>query len=245
MKYFFHAQTDKYRRTLKSLLIIVLMPLAAICVFCTVNIILNLGADSDEELVRLMLFIIAGTVFVGMVFCFSAAYVTDKKIRRHSRYTYLDILPCGVIYSLYAGEFVRYGEQKILRRLYYIPFKTLEKAERKPNTADCIVFSGEIREFFLSSEHLGYHVNGDGEMSFDNPELNERGFERLSILEISGRFGSAKPIEQSVLGIWEEYKNRPEKKPFDISEHIARRKSVHQRTSNPMLDAPSYDRKWQ
>ena len=55
MKYFFHADVDKYRRRLKSMMIIVFMPLFAVCVFCTVNLVMNLRADTDREFIILML----------------------------------------------------------------------------------------------------------------------------------------------------------------------------------------------
>ena len=38
MDYFFHADTSKYRRRLKAIVITTAVPLFGICVFCAVNI---------------------------------------------------------------------------------------------------------------------------------------------------------------------------------------------------------------
>ena len=245
MRYFFHADAAKYKRRLKSLLIIVIMPLVAVCVFCTVNIVLHFPTEGDYAFALLMLAIIAGCVALGIIFAFAAAYFTEKLSRRHSRYTYFDILPCGMVYSLYAGEFVRYGKRQIYRRLWYIPFRHFERTERDPKTDPCAIrIKGEIHAYLLPSDSLGYHVTEDGEMSFDHRELNDRGFERTSVLEIKGRFGSTKALERSIEYYAEQFKNRPEKKPFDISEHISVKKKKRPTTSNPALEAPSFDRKW-
>lgn len=244
MKYFFHADTEKYRRRLKSMMIIVFMPLFAVCVFCTVNLIMNLSIDTDRAFIVLMLAIIAGSVFMGMVFAFTAAYFTEKLKRRHSRYTYFDILPDAMVYSVYAGEFIRYGERIIYRRLYFIRFEGFESVSRDPKTApDSVSIKGEIREFLLPDVHLGYHVE-NGETVFDDFELNERGFTPRGSLEVSGHLGSTKRLERSINYYYELYKNKPEKKPFNIAEHISRKKKASPKTSNPILDAPRYDRKW-
>ena len=244
MKYFFHADADKYRRRLKSMMIIVFMPLFAVCVFCTVNLVMNLRADTDREFIILMLAVIAGTVFVGITFAFTASYFTEKLKRRHSRFTYFDILPDAMVFSVYAGEFVRYGERVIYRRLYFIRFEGFEGVSRDPKTApDSVTIKGEIREFLLPDRHLGYHVE-NGVTSFDHAELNERGFTLRGTLEVSGRLGSTKRLEQSINYYFGQYKNKPEKKPFNIAEHISQKKRISPRTSNPSLDAPSYDRKW-
>lgn len=244
MKYFFHADTDKYRRRLKSMMTIVFMPLFAVCVFCTVNLVLNLRVDMDREFIILMLAVIAGTVFIGMTFAFTAAYFTEKLKRRHSRFTYFDILPDAMVYSVYAGEFVRYGERVIYRKLYFISFNGFESVSRNPKTApDSVTIKGEIREFLLPDRHLGYHVE-NGATSFNHPELNERGFTLRGALEVNGRLGSTKRLERSINYYFERYKNKPEKKPFNIAEHISRKKKTTPRTSNPALDAPHYDRKW-
>lgn len=244
MKYFFHADTEKYRRRLKSMIIIVFMPLFAVCVFCTVNLVMNLRVDTNREFLILMLSIIAGTVFIGMTFAFTAAYFTEKLKRRHSRCTYFDILPDAMVYSVYAGEFIRYGERVIYRKLYFIRFESFESVSRDLKTApDSVTIKGEIREFLLPDRHLGYHVE-NGTTSFDHPELNERGFTLRSALEVNGRLGSTKRLERSINYYFEQYKNKPVKKPFNIAEHISRKKKAVPRTSNPALDAPRYDRKW-
>ena len=226
-------------------MIAVIMPLLAVCIFCVVNIMMCLRTGASRSVIMLLLAVIGGCVFVGMVTGFAAAYVTEKLVRRHSRYTFFDILPRGMVFSLYAGDYVNFGRQVIQRRLYYIPFSGFAGTERDPKKApDCLVIKGEVRSFLLGTERLGYHVDADGNLLFDNPELNERGFERLDRVEIRGQFGSTKSLERSIADYYEQFKNIPEKKAFDISEHISAHTRRKPTTSNPMLELPSFDRKW-
>ena len=80
MKYFFHAEVEKYTRRLKHMMLLAAMSVFAVCAFCTINIVLNFGS----EIVYLLLALIGGFVFLGMVFGFSAVYITEKYKRRHS-----------------------------------------------------------------------------------------------------------------------------------------------------------------
>lgn len=245
MDYFFHADTTKYRRRLKGTVITVVVPLFGICVFCTVNILLNYSSGAALSLRALMAAVIAGCVLVGTVTVFAAAYFTYKLIRRHSRFTYLDILPDGFVFSLYAGEYRRYSQQVILRKLYFVPFSGIKEIVRDGrNTPLSLTVTGEVRYYLCESDRLGYHVDEENHLQFDSAELNTRGFEKLDKLEISGWFGSTKRLERSLNYFLEEYRSIPEKKPFNISEHIPKKQKKRPVTSNPILEAPSYDRKW-
>ena len=245
MDYFFHADTTKYRRRLKGTVITVVVPLFGICVFCTVNILLNYSSGAAFSLRALMAAVIAGCVLVGTVTVFAAAYFTYKLIRRHSRFTYLDILPDGFVFSLYAGEYRRYSQQVILRKLYFVPFSGIKEIVRDGrNTPLSLTVTGEVRYYLCESDRLGYHVDEENHLQFDSAELNTRGFEKLDKLEISGWFGSTKRLERSLNYFLEEYRSIPEKKPFNISEHIPKKQKKRPVTSNPILEAPSYDRKW-
>lgn len=241
MKYFFHAEVEKYTRRLKHMMLLAAMSVFAVCAFCTINIVLNFGS----EIVYLLLALIGGFVFLGMVFGFSAVYITEKYKRRHSKYTYFDFFPKGMIFSEYAGEFTRYGEKKILRRLYYIPFEGLISVTRDPKTAPHnLTFTGEIRAYFQESDRLGYHIDEGGNLEFDSAELNIRLYEELPSLVVRDRFGNTKRLEKSVNFYLEQYKNTPEKKPFNISDYVSVRKRTKLRTSNAALESPSYSRKW-
>ncbi len=245
MRYFFHADTARYRRRQKSAMITLLVPLSAISVFCVVNIVLNLRPEGGREFLLLMLGIIMGCAAVGMAAAFIGAYFTEKAVRRNSRYTYFDILPDGMVYSEYAGEYVWRGRCEICRRLWYIPFAAFEGAQRDPKADPCaLTLKGEIRSYYLPSRFLGYHVDEAGATVFDRAELNQYGFERTSVLVIRGRLGRTKALERSVNHYFEEYTNRPAKKAFDISEHITRHAKRRPHTSNPALEAPSFDRNW-
>lgn len=240
-KYFFHADTAKYGDRLRHILIIVFGPIIALCVFCTVQIVLNYRS----EFALLLLAVICGSVLFGMIFGFLAVYITEKYKRRHSKYTFFDFLPGGMVFSEYAGEYVHWGACVIMRRLYFIPFEKLASVSRDPKKAPHdITFKGEIRAYFFESDRLGYHINEDNGIEFDTDLLNWGMFETLSELSIKNRFGNTKRLEQSVLFYLEQFRNTPEKKPFNISEFVSRRSKPKPTTSNPALEAPSFNRNW-
>ena len=64
-------------------MILVAMSVFAVCIFCTVNIVLNFGSD----IVYLLLALIGGFVLLGMIFAFSAVYITEKGNRYHNQKT--------------------------------------------------------------------------------------------------------------------------------------------------------------
>lgn len=223
----------------------VILPLAAVCVFCVVNVMLCLRTGTDRSLIALLLTIVGGCVLAGMICGFVCAYFTEKLIRRHSRYTFFDILPRGMVFSLYSGEYHRFGRRVIQRRLYYIPFAEYKGAFRDAKKhPDRIKFTGEIREYLLETKRLGYHVDEEGYLRFDSPELDERGYSLTDSVEIRGRFGSTKQLEKSVGYYYEQFRNIPEKKAFNISEYIPAHRKPKPTTSNPALELPSFDRKW-
>lgn len=243
MKYFFHAETARYTERLKHMMILTVLSIFAVCIFCTVNIVLNFGSD----IVYLLLGVIGGLVILGMIFAFSAVYITEKYKKRHSKYTYFDFLPKGMVFSEYAGEYVHFGARVILRRLYYIPFDKLESVSRDPKTAPHnLTFKGEIRCYCQESDRLGYHISEDGNLEFDSAELNERLFEEMPVLVIRERFGNTKKLEKSVNYYLEQFKNTPEKKPFNISDYVSVQKRRKLHTSNPALEEPSvsFSRNW-
>lgn len=223
------------------MLLVVIIPLFAICIFCTVNIVLHYNVG----FARLLAIVIGASVLFGMVFTFGAVYIIDKKKRRHSRFTYFDILPQGLVFSEYAGEFIRYGERIILRRLYYLPFSDLESVSRNPKKAPHeLTVKGKIRFYFYESSRLGYHVDEDGVFAFDTAILNIGMYEELSEVTIKKHLGNTRLLEASIIYYKDKYDSIPDKKPFDISDYVAVRKRRKLHTSNPALEAPSFDRDW-
>ena len=238
---YFHADTKIYSDALRHALTVVIIPLLAICVFCTVNLVLHY----DTGFAKLLMIIIAGSVLFGMIFTFSAVYIVEKKKRRHARFTFFDILPQGLIFSEYAGEFIRYGERIILRRLYYIPFAEFESVSRDPKkTPRELTIKGNIRGLFYESDRLGYHIDESGEMVFDTAILNMGMYDTLGEVTVKKRFGNTKQLEAAILFYKDKFDNAPEKKPFNISDYVAVRRKPKPKTSNPALEAPSFNRKW-
>ncbi len=245
MDYFFHADTTKYRRRLKAIVVTTAVPLLGISVFCAVNILLNFSSGASKELLLLMAAVIAGCVFMGTVTVFTAAYFCYKLDRRHSRFTYLDILPDGVVFSLYAGEYRNYSELVILRRLYFAPFSGMKEIVRDPKSSPfSLTVCGEVRYYLCETDRLGYHVSEDDHLLFDSPELDRRGFEKLDRIQIDGWFGRTKRLEAALKYYLEQYRSTPEKKPFNIADYVSVKRRKRHTTSNPMLETPSYDRNW-
>lgn len=244
MRDFFHCDTAIYKKRLKMVLAALIAPLAAACVFCSANIVFNMRADGDSGFALLMVYIALGCVAAGMIFCFAGAYIADRKARFHARYTYFDILPKGMIYSRYAGQHHLYGERTIYRRLYYIPFDGVKQIIRDPKQPFSLVITGDIRGYFLPTDRLGYHIDEEGDLLFDSPELMQRHFVCREKLEISRDFGRTKQLDISIRHYMELYRNAPKKKQFNIADHITARPRKPMRTSNSMLDAPSFNRKW-
>lgn len=238
---FFHADIEGYSVALRHALTIIVIPILAVCVFCTVNIVLHY----DLGFTRLLIYIIAGAVLFGMIFVFSAVYIVEKKKRRHARFTFFDILPQGMVFSEYAGEFVRYGERIILRRLYYVSFADFEGVSRDPKkTPRELTIKGDVRAYFQEDSRLGYHVDENGNVVFDSVILNLGMYEHIDGFTIKKRFGNTKALENSILFYKDRFDNMPEKKPFDISEFVPVRRKRKARTSNPALEAPSFSRNW-
>lgn len=238
---YFHADTEDYSDALRHTLFVVIIPLLAVCIFCTVNIVLHY----DSGFTRLLILIIIGTVLFGMIFTFSAVYIVQKKKRRHARFTFFDILPQGMVFSEYAGEFIRYGKRIILRRLYCIPFAEFESVSRDPKKSPReLTIKGGMRCYFYDDRRLGYHIDEDGAMTFDTDILNIGLYDTTDEITIKKRFGNTRTLEAAILYYKEQFDNIPEKKPFDISQYVAvrRRRKLH--TSNPALEAPSFDRNW-
>ncbi len=245
-KKFFHANTSFYRKRLKGMIITVVAPLFAICVFCTAYIILKVCSLSWNKTIPVLpVFIIMASVFLGIIFVFCACYLTRKYIVRHNKYTYLDIFPKGMVYSVYAGEYFGFGDRVIYRRLYYMPFSGMEEIIRDgKNSPFSMTIKGEIRVFLYPSKDLGYHIDEDGELSFDHIELNTRGFEKTDKLEIVGILGkTARPVYIAKKFL-KDYREAPQKEPFDISKYITKKRAVKHKTSNPGLETPSYSRRW-
>lgn len=238
-KSFFHADIYKYTDTLRKLLINVIIPLCALCVFSAVNIVLK------SAISKLLMWVIAGSVLFGMIFTFSAVYFVERNKRRNARYTFLDILPAGIIYSEYAGEFIRYGDKIVLRRLYLIPFADLSEVSRDPKKSPHnITFKGNIRSYFFDSDRLGYHVTENGEPVFDTDILNIGYFNIINELVIKDRLGNTKHLEHSVLYYLDQFRNKPEKENFDISKFVSTPKRRKLKTSNADLERPSFNRSW-
>lgn len=174
-----------------------------------------------------------------MIICFAAAEFSYKKIRRHSRYTYLDIQLKFIIFSFYGGEYHSGGRRIIVRDLYYIPLDGLKNVTPEKKGGG-VILSGDFRHYCMNSENLGYHVK-DGEISFDREWLNIGGFEKITSVRIPRAFGKAEKVINSIGYALERYNNLPKPKPYVFKEADFIRRRAKPRY---LSDDFSFERKW-
>lgn len=202
-------------------------------------LILNFFTARDDGLILQMLSIIFGLIFLGLFICFVTAQLGYKKIRRNSRYTYIDIQEKAVILSLYGGEYRMSGEKIIVRELYLMPFEEIKSITPEKN-GHGVILSGTFRRYSMNSANLGYHIK-DGEIVFDRQWLNIGGFEEIKTVRIPSLFGSQKRVMDSLKEGKKHYLEIPKPKPYVFKEADFIRRRAKPRV---LPEEFSYSRKW-
>lgn len=179
MQDFFHANTTKYKRFARrfSLALGIILSLPAI--LCFLSLILGFRQLYEPGFAAARLLIALGCAALWLVLSFAAYIAAELKIRRNSRYTYLELQPGAAVFSKYGGSWRVLGSTTLIRTLYVIPFDGTEIKYNKGS----IVFEGKIRRYEGDSERLGYHVKR-GAMKFDNWWLDENGYTELKSFEL-------------------------------------------------------------
>lgn len=221
MRNYFHWDPAPSERRRKNMLLCAAAFCAEVCVAAFFVLIFNVCTAPDPDVILRMLAVIGGTILAGMLFCLAAGAVFDRRIRRRSRYTYLDIQLRGMVYSAYAREYRVGGVRMIIRDVYYVPFRTLTSAAAEKGA---VVLTGRILHYCTNSANLGYHIR-NGDFEFDRPYLNIGGYTAEERLRIPGVFRSAKRAADTIGAAKRRFDALPPPKPhvFREADHIRRR----------------------
>lgn len=239
MRDFFHWDPSPLLRRRKNLILCAAALCAEICTAAFIMLILNICTAPDEGVIFQTLFIICGTILAGMTFCLITAAACDKKIRRRSRYTYIDIQLKGLVYSSYAGEYRVAGRRIIVRDLYVVPFRELSSVS-SGDEGKVLLLTGKLRHYCMNSENLGYHVK-NGDFEFDRPYLNVKGFAEEEKLRVPSVFGSSRRVADSVIAAKKRWSELPEPKPYVFREADFIRRRPKTRVLPESFD---YSREW-
>lgn len=239
MSIFYHCRTENYSARARAVILCTAAVCSEISVAAFFVFILSVAAAGSNNASAAMPLLIAATLTAGMLICLIAAELSNKKIRRHSRYTYLDIQQKGFVLSVYAGEFRILGKKTVFRDLYYVPFRTISLAELCED-GKSIVITGEIRHFCMNSDNLGYHIS-DGDFTFDREVLNITGFELKKQLKIPPVFGKPTALMKALSAAYGEWQRLPTPKPraFREADFIRRRPKTR-----VLPESFDFDRKW-
>lgn len=237
MRTYFHWNPAPLLRRRKNLILCAAAFCAEVCVAAFFILIFNFCTAPDEDVLTRMLAVICATILAGMLFCLITEEAYGKRIRRRSRYTYLDLQLRGMVYSAYAGEYRVAGERIIVRDVYYIPYASLTAVETERRA---VVLTGELRHYCMNSENLGYHIK-NGDFEFDHPYLNMAGFAREERLRIPDVFGSAERAADSIQAAKRRFDALPAPKPYVFREADFIRRRPKSRVLPESFD---YSRSW-
>ena len=239
MRNFFHFSPVKPKKKAQRTIMLTACFCAEICIAAFIVMIFNFLTAKNFNVIFYMLAVICVTILTGMLICFFAEMYFSRRIRRCSRYTYVDIQQKTAVYSSYAGEYRVAGEKVIIRDVYYIPFAVMTGAEVMKNGKGVNV-TGEMRHYCMNSDNLGYHVR-DGEVVFDRELLNESGFETMETLRIPAVFGNPERLCRAINEAKKNFDDVPAPKPYVFKEADFIRRRAKPRV---MPEDFNYSRKW-
>lgn len=237
MRSYFHFSPEHIRRRTAKILIFTAIFCAELCVAAFFVLIFNFLTARNYGVILHVTILICAVILAGMLFCLGYAQLTRKKIRRSSRYTYVDIQQKAAVFCSYGGEYCSGGRRIIVRDLYYIPFEKMKGIEQGEKF---ITVTGEIRYFSMNSENLGYHIK-DGDVVFDREWLNTGGFEKIRSVKIPLVFGKKDGVYRSLVESYRLYLETPKPRPYVFREADFIRRRAKPRI---MPDDFGYSRKW-
>lgn len=239
MRSFYHFSPLKLKKTAQRTIMITACFCAEICIAAFIVLIFNFLTAKNYNVILYMLGVICVTILAGMLISFFTEMYSGRRVRRCSRYTYVDIQQKAVIYSSYAGEYRVAGEKVVIRDVYYIPFGALSDVREEKNGRG-VVLSGRMRHYCMNSDNLGYHVK-DGEVVFDRELLNESGFETVETLRIPAVFGNPSRLCAAIDEAKKNFEDIPVPKPYVFKEADFIRRRAKPRI---MPEDFNYSRKW-
>lgn len=226
MENYFHAETQKYIKRCKLILLIIIAPFAQAGFISAFAIILNLRQLDRDNLILLSVFL-GLSVVAAMIASWVCCEVCWNKQKKHSRYTFFDIQQKAAVFSQYSGSIIRFGRRYPLRTVYVIPFKDFEGVSFEDEAKKKLIINGKIRVYFGDSYNLGYRVK-DGNIVFNHWWYDETGFETVSTLKIPSFFEKPQQIANKLLEAKENYEQIPPPKQyvFKEAEAVRRRKQM-------------------
>lgn len=239
MREYFHFMPKRIQARTRKMLIFTAVLCGEMCVAAFFVLIFNILTAFNLDVIIRMIITISGIILAGMGICFAMAAVSHRKVRRGSRYTYLDIQLKALVFSAYGGEYRIQGEKVITRDIYYVPFSGLKSIEPEKNGKG-IVLTGKIRHYSMNSEFLGYHIS-DGDIVFDRQWLSIGGFEEVTEVHIPDVFGKNERIIQAVKSAYKRFVETPKPKPYVFREADFIRRRAKPRI---MPEDFGYSRKW-
>lgn len=239
MNSFFHAYTKKYYLRRRYAMLLTAAPVAELSLFLIWAAFFNLRQMYESGALMLFAVWIGVAVAAAMILFIFYAEITEKKVRRHSKYTYFDIAQKVAVYSRYAGEYSHLGEKIIRRRLCVMRLGDFQQAyldEKKKH----LILVGKIRVYEDESSNLGYHIS-DGDLVFDNWWYNETGFREIQMIRLPVDFEKPSRIARRLYLSKREFEKIPEKKPYVFveSEIVKKRRELKR-----LKEEMRYERKW-
>lgn len=216
---YFRWNTSRYIKRKNYIVAITLLPLLLFSVITVMILLINFRIFLLSGFLISMFLIVSGAVFLGTVICWFVIDKTDKAIKRNRHYSFFDIGTHELVFSKYAGEYIKSGERTVLRKLYIIPLGSLDYIGINKKKGNLLLTSDSsgIRFYKGKSERLNYHYIGE-KLNFENWWFNENGFENISEVVLPNFFGTD---EKSVMEFYNsiaEAKKRfsmlPKPKPY-------------------------------
>jgi hypothetical protein len=159
----------------------------------------------------------------GVIFAFTLIVrimfeITERCVRAHSRYTYVEIGLKDIIVSLYAGSFTHRRETTTLRRMFVIPLEEFEAAEIvKDGKVRVTAKTAAIREYVGNSDRLGYYFV-EGTLHHTENYYQCWGFTATNEMFIPQKFENKIEIIKSIYSAKERFDNLPPPKPYVFKE---------------------------
>ena len=239
MRSFFHFSPLRLQKKARNIVLITACFSAEICIAAFFVLFFNFLTARNYNVIFQMLTVTCAVIPLGMLISLLASELFRHKIRRGSRYTYVDIQLKTVIFSAYAGEYRVSGEKIIVRDIYYMPFSDISDISVGKNGKG-VILSGNFRHYCMNSDNLGYHVK-DGEVIFDRPLLSEACFENVSSVHIPDVFGKPETLCKALKEGREQFDEIPAPKPYVFKEADFIRRRAKPRV---MPEDFNYSRKW-
>lgn len=240
MEQFFHINPKRFitNRRISIAIVATLTGLSAL--ISAAFILLGPSGAAGVTFLFLPFRVLTGSILLGMQLFLLFWFFYDRSLSRHSRYTYLNLLPGTLVFSRYAGEFKTEGKKQVLRKLYVIKMKDITEIKKDDRT-NAVILNGKIRFYESTDNRMGYQFRR-GELKFDHWWLNEVQYQVLDTLTIPDVFSDADEVYKAIKLNKKRSESMQNSKPFTLQEpRIIRQRKILKRE---LPDSFSYKRDW-